>query len=127
MLDLQQKDNSFAKAEQENVEQEKIEHKLIGTFNRTRGLRLFAYNILNETLHEVDEIFEGDLYIMRDELGKLRAYEVGHSRVYVDSNDEHFECLNLENAKRRVKKFKEGKIKSLNNIKKPTHNKINLY
>lgn len=127
MLNIYNKDNSFQKTEQEHVEQEKIEHKLIGTFNRTKGLRLYAYNILNDNLYEVEEVFEGDLYLMRNHEGVIKAYEVGNSKVYVNSNDEHFEALNLENAQKRIGKFKKGLIKDLNNLKKPKEKTIKLF
>jgi hypothetical protein len=126
-LDIFSQDNSFTKAQQEQVEQEKIEHKLIGTFNRTKGLRLFSYNILKETLFEVEEIFEGDLYLMRNHEGQIKAYEVGHRKVYINTEDEHFECLNRTNAEKRVEKFKKGLIKDLNNLQKPKNKTISLF
>lgn len=126
MLERFSKDTSFQKAEQEQVEQEKIESKLVGTFNRTKGLRLYGYNILKDFLYEIEEIFEGDLYLIRGIDGKLKAVEVGHSKVFINTNDEHFEKLNLENAQKWVEKFKAKKIKNLNNLKPPTENTIKL-
>ena len=126
MLDRFSKGTSFEKAEQEQVEKQKIESKLIGTFNRTKGLKLFGYNILKDYLYEVDEVFEGDLYMIRDLQGKLRAVEVGYSKVFVNTNDEHFEKLNLENAQKWVLKFKIGRVKDLNNLKAKTKNTITL-
>ena len=69
-------------------------------------------------------MFEGDLYLIRNTEGKLQAVEVGHSKVFVDTNDEHFEKLNWQNAEKWVKKFKSGQIKDLNNLKEPTKNTI---
>lgn len=126
MLKLQEKDNSFTKPQQENVEQEKIEHTLIGTFSRTKGFKLFAFDVLNDNLYEVDEIFEGDLYLMRDELGKIRAYQVGHSKTYINPNHIHFETLNLKNAQRRVEKYKNGDHKALQTLKPPKNKTIKL-
>lgn len=126
MVERFSKDTSFQKAEQEQVEQEKIESKLVGTFNRTKGLRLYGYNILKDFLYEIEEIFEGDLYLIRGIDGKLKAVEVGHSKVFINTNDEHFEKLNLENAQKWVEKFKAKKIKNLNNLKPPTENTIKL-
>ena len=126
MLERFSKDTSFEKAEQEQVEKQKIENKLIGTFNRTKGLKLFGYNILKDYLYEIDEVFEGDLYLIRGLDNKLKAVEVGHSKVFVNTNDEHFEKLNLENAKKWVEKFKSKRIKDLNNLKDKTKNTIIL-
>jgi hypothetical protein len=126
MLNLKEKDNAFTKAQQEAVEQEQIEHTLIGTFNRTKGLKLFAYDVLNDYLYEVDEIFEGDLYLMRNLEGKIRAFEVGHSKTFINPNHRHFEALNLENAERRVQNYKNGDRKALNNLKPPRNKTIKL-
>ena len=126
MINLKEKDNSFTKAQQEAVEQEQTEHTLIGTFNRTKGLKLFAFDVLNDYLYEVDEIFEGDLYLMRNSEGKIRAFQVGHSKTYVNPNHKHFESLNLENAQRRVEKYKKGDRKALDNLKPPTNKTIKL-
>ena len=122
-----EKDNSFTKAQQEQVEQEKIEHKHFGTFHRTAGLILYAYNILKDELFEVEERFDGDIHIVIGEDGKAKGVEVGHYEAVIDTRNEHFEALNWNNAQRKVKRFKEGKIKSLNNLKKPKTNSIKLY
>ena len=114
-------DNSFKKAEQEQVEQEKIEHKHIGSFNRTAGLILYAYNILKDELFEVDEKFDGDIHIVIGEDGKAKGVEVGQYEAIIDTRNEHFEALNLQNAQRKVKMLKEGRIKDLNNLKKPKY------
>lgn len=74
-----------------------------------------------------EEIFEGDLYLMRNHEGQIKAYEVGHRKVYINTEDEHFECLNRTNAEKRVEKFKKGLIKDLNNLQKPKNKTINLY
>lgn len=124
---ISNKDSSFKKSEQEHVEQERIEHKMIGSFNRTAGLMLFAYNILNDELMEVEQIFDGDIHIIMGADGKAKGVEVGTYEAVVDTRNEHFEALNWDNARRKVKMLKQGKIKDLNNLKKVRKNKINIY
>jgi hypothetical protein len=122
-----EQDNSFTKPQQEKVEQEKIEHKFIGSFHRTAGLKFYSYNILKDELIEVEERFDGDIWIVLGEDDKAKGVEVGHYKAIIDTRNEHFEALNWANAERKVKRFKQGKIKNLNNLKPPKKNKIKLY
>lgn len=112
-------DKTTSKPEMENVEREKQEYKLIGTFLRTRGLKLYAYNSLKNKLTEV-QIEHGDtLHLIPDENGKLRAVDLELEKATVNSVDIHFEALNWKNAEKRLRNFKQGKIKELCNLKEP--------
>jgi len=108
-----------SKPEMENVEREKQEYKLIGTFLRKRGLKLFAYNSLKNLLTEVEVEHGNTLHLMPDENGKLRAVDLELEKATVDSREIHFEALNRKNAEKRLKKFKQGKIKDLCNLREP--------
>ena len=112
-------DKTTAKPEMENVEREKQEYKLIGSYLRTRGLKLFAYNSIKNKLTEV-QIEHGDtLHLIPDENGKLCAVDLELEKATVDSRDIHFEALNWRNAEKRLRNFKQGKIKELCNLKEP--------
>lgn len=112
-------DKTTSKPEMENVEREKQEYKLIGTFLRTRGLKLYAYNSLKNLLTEVD-IEHGDtIHLIPDGNGKLRAVDLELEKATVDSRDEHFEALNWKNAEKRLRNFKQGRIKELCNLREP--------
>ena len=118
LLNEQDKHNT-TKPEMENVEREKQEYKLIGNYLRTRGLKLYAYNSLKDELTEVN-IDRGDtLHLIPDENGKLRAVDVELEKATVDSRNTHFEALNRKNAEKRVRNYKQGKIKELCNLREP--------
>lgn len=114
----------LSKPQMEQVEKEKQEYKIIGTYKRTKGLRLFAYNLLNETLREVSVKNSEDAIVKLTKEGVLIN---AHLEAKIDSKDIHFEALNEKNAKKRVLKFKEGKIKDLCNLKKVNNKTIKFY
>jgi hypothetical protein len=116
---LNENQSATSKPEMENVELEKEEYKLIGKYLRTKGLKLYAYNSLNNTLEQLDIECSDTLHLKRDEYGRLKAVDVELERVTINSKDIHFEALNMKNAKKRLKKFKEGKIKYLCNLREP--------
>lgn len=102
----------------ESVEREKQEYKLLGKYCRTKGLKLFAYNPnKSPKLQEVDvEINDEALHVdwINGEVIKSHKAE---SYSSVDSRDIHFEALNMKTARRRLMKFKDGKIKELCNLR----------
>lgn len=119
-------DKTTSKPEMENVEREKQEFKLIGSYLRTRGLKLFAYNSLKNKLFEV-EVEHGDtLHLIPDENGKLRAVDLELEKAIVSSSNIHFEALNWKNAEKRLRNFKKGRIKELCNLREPGDG-INFY
>jgi hypothetical protein len=99
-------DKTTSKPEMENVEQEKQEHKLIGTFLRTKGLKLFAYNSLKNELFEVEIKYGEILHIVPDGYGGLKAIDPEFEKAFVDSRNIHFEALNFKNAEKRLSKVK---------------------
>ena len=117
------------KPEQELVENEKQEYKLIGRYLRTRGLRLFAYNSTIDQLYEVDCVIHDSVVLVPDKFGKeLIPKDLGVEEANIHTAHIHFEALNLKSARHRVFRFKAGKLKELCNLKrsKPTRNKILL-
>lgn len=116
----QNKEKLTKKPEIEKVEQEKQEYKLIGTFLRTRGLKLYCYDHINEKLLEVNLIRSDTIHILPNEFGELRAVDLELEKAIVDSRATHFEALNMKNAEKRLRKWKQGKIKDLCNLRVPT-------
>jgi len=107
-----------SKPEMEMVENKKQEYRLIDNFMRTKGLRLFGYNIQTNTLYEVHE---DD----RDTIHWEEAIELVVNKVAkIDPRDIFFECLNKTSAEVRLDAWKNGK-KELFNLKK--RGKINFY
>lgn len=123
-LDLGQKDQ-IKGYEIESVENEKQEHKLVGTFRRNRSLKLFSYNHLKGEINLVEET-KGDEVNMVLKNGKLQAEYNVNTEASVNTNNTHFEALNFRTAEKRVEKFKKGLIKDLCNLKvydpKPIYN-----
>lgn len=104
-----------SKSETEQVQQQKHEYYLLGSFIRTRGLKLFAYNWQKDEIFEV-EVKKGSTITAVPMDGKLVAVDKEQEKCFVDSRNKFFECLNMANAVNRVKKFKQGKIKELCNL-----------
>jgi hypothetical protein len=119
-------DKTTSKPEMENVEREKQEFKLIGHYLRTKGLKLYAYSSSENKLSEVVIKHGSLLHLLPDGNGKLHAVDLELEKAIVDSRNIHFEALNLENAKKRLRNFKSGKIKELCNLKEPGDG-INFY
>ena len=84
------KDRGTTKPEIENVEREKIEHKLIGKYLRRKGLKLYAYNSMRNELKEVDITTKDAVNLVPDEDGKLMPVDLGLEEATVDSRHIHF-------------------------------------
>ena len=121
------KDRGTTKPEIENVEREKIEHKLIGKYLRRKGLKLYAYNSMRNELKEVDITTKDAVNLVPDEDGKLMPVDLGLEEATVDSRHIHFEALNMVNAEKRLAKFKASKIKELCNLRVPDPDGIKLF
>lgn len=120
------KKEKVLKPEMEQVQQEKQEYHLIGTYLRTAGLTLYGYNHLKKQIFEV-EITYGDTINLVPIDGKLVPIDYTAQKCVVDSRFTYFECLNLKNAHRRVEGYKRGLIKELCNLRKPSKNGVRFY
>ena len=107
-------------------DQEKQEYKLIGSFNRTKGLILYQYNPKTDLLEEVKIEFSKTAYTKMVN-GRLEISDKSIEETNVDSKCIHFEALNMNSAKNRVDKWRKGKIRDLSNLKKPVNNSIKFY
>ena len=114
------------KNEIEQVQKQKQEFKLLGTYFRTAGLNLYCYNPNSNKIEEVELKSNSKTCVLIPlEKGYLiEDYE--KPKITVNPNWDYFEALNLKNAIKRVEKFKQGKIKTLWNLKIINNNKINL-
>ena len=107
----------ISKPEIEQVQQEQTEYYFLGSFCRTRGLSLFGYSSLKDELILVDKIRSTTITIRRNtKTNKLEAYDAEFEKATVDSRMEYFEALNWKTAKKRLEKYKAGKIKQLSNL-----------
>ena len=113
----------------EFVKQQQSEFKIIGSVQRTKGLKLFEYDHMRDKLREVEIKFKDEIFIRRNSSGVVYADYDGaltHD-AFINGNNDHFEALNFKTAQNRVDKFKQGKLKYLNNLKPVTKNKIPIY
>lgn len=120
---VQNNDQAVSKPEMEMVEDQKQEYKLLGKFQRTKGLSLFSYNSSNDKLSLVDVSFKNTVEIDLSLNYKSMATE----EATVDSREIHFEALNWKSAQRRVDKYNAGKIEDLCNLKEPSKGSINFF
>ena len=118
--------NIAQKNQIEQVQKQKQEFKLLGTYFRTAGLNLYCYNPNSNKIEEVELKSNSKTCVLIPlEKGYLiEDYE--KPKITVNPNWDYFEALNLKNAIKRVEKFKQGKIKTLWNLKTINNNKINL-
>ena len=114
------------KNEIEQVQQQKQEFRLLGTYFRTSGLNLYCYNPHKNIVEEVQLKRNSKTCVLIPlEKGYLiEDYE--KPKISVNPNWDYFEALNVKNAIKRGEKFKQGKIKTLWNLKTINNNKINL-
>lgn len=111
----------------ETVQKKKVEYKLLGTFSRTKGLQLFSYSSISGKIKQLNIKYSKQVVVIPDGFGGLTYYDPERQKVNIDSKNIHFEALNYTNAVKRVKNFKEGKIKELFNLKPKTQKTIEFY
>lgn len=104
-------------SETELVQREKQEYKLLGSYLRTRGLRIYGYNSIRNKLYEVEIICGNTIHLIPDGLGNLIPIDPETEKSTVDARDIHFEALNWKNAQHRVNRYKQGKLKELCNLR----------
>jgi hypothetical protein len=116
LINLESKQLQGSEVDVEMVQQEKQELKHLGTYLKTANLKLYYYNPVNGEFGEVNIVRSNTIYIEVKE-GKLVPVDRELEKVVVDSRMEFFEALNKGTAFKRIKKWKEGKIKQLCNLR----------
>lgn len=118
--------DSTTKPEIEQVVKEKMEYSLLGTYNISKGFKLFAYSSVNGKIREV--ILNRGEFIQCELTNEGWIwFDPENMHTTIDSKEIYFEAFNLRSAQNRVKKFKEGSIKELFNLKKPSNKTINIF
>lgn len=125
MIPIVEKEKT-SKPEIEQVEQQKQEYHLIASYLRTAGLKLYGYNHLEDKVFEV-EIRYGNTINLVPVQGILIPIDYTAQECTVDSRFVYFECLNMLNAQKRVNKYKQGILKDLCNLRKPSKEGIKFY
>ena len=118
--------NRIAQNEIEQVQIKEHEFYYLGTFLRTRGLSLYGYDYINDKVVEVT-IKHGDTIHLVPMDGKLIPIDYDMETCNVDSRFTYFEALNMRNAEKRVRRWKEGFVKELSNLVRPNPNGIQLW
>ena len=110
----------------EQVQQEKQEFKLLGTYYRTAGLNLYCYNPHKDKVEEVEvkKNSETCVLILLEKGYLIEDYE--KPKIDVNPNWDYFEALNIKTATKRVQKFKQGKIKSIWNLRIQNKNAMSI-
>ena len=80
--------NSVNKPEQELVEQEKTEYKLLGTYLRTKGLNLYSFNPINLEVNEVIVTKGSEIHTIFTKTGWI-WYDPEFEKASVDSRKEY--------------------------------------
>jgi len=114
----------------EQVQQQKQEFKLLGTYLKTAGLNLYCYNPHS---NKVEEVIINRPSSTTCTLIPLEEAEKGYiiedykrPKIEVDPTWDYFEKSNMANAIKHVEKFKQGKISSIWNLKLPGKAKFQL-
>ena len=91
---LNERNKKSTKPEMEQVQKEKQEYKLIGTYLRRRGLKLFSYNSLKDELKEINISRGNTIHLVHNEDGVLKPKDLEFEKAVIDARNIHFEALN---------------------------------
>jgi hypothetical protein len=117
---------AISQFEIEQVQLQEKEYLLLGTFLRTKGLSLFYYNPANGEIKEATIKYSDTIHVYKLPDRWIHV-DWESQKCIVDSCVIYFEVLNMKTAKERVKKYKEGKIKELSNLRIPNPKGIKFY
>lgn len=115
-----------SKVEVEQVQKQKQEYKLIGSFWYHSGHKLFFYDPIENKLGEL-EILRGNTIHLLPKNGNLIPVDLELEKVVTDSRYTFFSALNYKNAERRFCNWKSGKIKELCNLFEYKDDGINFW
>lgn len=121
------KQGAVSSIEIEQVQQEEKEYILLGTFLRTKGLNLYYYNPTDGSVKEATIKYSDTIHIYKMPDNRFITIDWEAQKCTVDSRCVYFECLNMQNALQRVKRFKNGLIKDLANLRRPNPEGIKFF
>jgi len=111
---------STSKSEISLVQKEQTEYFLIGSYNRTPGLKLLGYSYEKDEIIEIQTKKENSV-ALKEVNGKLIPENASNESCLLDTRLVYFESLNLNCAKKRVAKHKKlntiGNLRPIGNIK----------
>ena len=120
------KSKKVDKPEVEQVQKQKQEYKLIGTFLRTKGLKLFHYSPITFELNESIIKYSDTIHVIPDN-GVLTTVDKEVQKCNVDTRAIYFEALNIKNARKRFEKWQRGEITELCNLREPSKEGIKFF
>ncbi len=121
------KQDSVSKFEIEQVQLQKQEYYLLGTFLRTKGLNLFFYNPQNDITREARIKYSDTIHVYKMPDNKFITIDWESQKCTVEGRYMYFEALNLKSAMQRVKRYKNGDIKELCNLRLPSKEGIKFF
>ena len=113
------------KSEVELVQKKKHEYYLLGSFLRTKGLKIYGYNHIENIVFEIIIKYSNTIHLVPVD-GKPTLHDFEAEKTFVDSKFQYFEALNYKSAKKRVEKYKTGLISELNNLRRPDGDYLKL-
>lgn len=102
--DLIIKDN-INKDQIEIVQKKKHEYKLLDSFSRRKGTKLFQYNPITNKLKEVVIKHSDTIHAFSTNKGWI-TIDFEQQKATVDSRMVYFEAINCESATKRVERYK---------------------
>ena len=118
---------SISRYEIEQVQLKKQKYYLLGTFLRTKGLTLFFYDPQEEIVKEAKIKYSDTLHIYKMPDNKFILIDWERQKCTVEGRYIYFEALNLKSAIHRVKRFKNGMLKELSNMRIPSKDGIKFF
>ncbi len=118
--------DNIKKTDIEQVQKHKQEYTFLGSYRIKKGMSLFSYNMQTGTI-EIVALRKSNTIHVEVVLGVLVAVDKEIQKAIVDARKIYFQALNANNANNRVNRWKQGKIKDLFNLDKPSNESIKFY
>lgn len=123
-LDLKQPDKT-SKEEIELVQKKKHEYKLLDSFSRRKGTKLFSFNPTNRKIKEIEINYSDTMHCFLTREG-WRTIDFEQQKATVDSRLIYFEAMSIKTAISRVKRY-ENNIHLLCNLQPVKDGCIKFY
>ena len=110
--------DTLSKDEIELLQEKKHEYRLLDSYSRTPGLKLYCFNPLDDSLHEVKIKYSDTLHCFLTNEG-WKTVDFENQKSTIDSRFIYFEALNRRNALSKVLKFRNnlGQLCNLKPVK----------